>query len=113
MTDRPADVCRGLLAALEASEGRRQRRKRDTTPDAIGQGIKRTLLERAVTEDPAAEDFEAWLLEQCLARAEPWGAGAVQAMAREILHEWRLARTVDGFGGWLAKGAPSADRVSS
>src|SRR5690606_22702639 len=42
---RPADFCRGLLAALDASEGRRRRRKRDTTPDAIGLAIKRELLE--------------------------------------------------------------------
>ena len=32
---RPAAVCRGLLDALEASEGRRRRRHRDTTPDAL------------------------------------------------------------------------------
>jgi hypothetical protein len=113
MTAHPAAICRGLLAALEASEGRRQRRRRDTTPDAVGLGIKRALLERAVAENPAAEEFEAWLLEQCLVPSEPGGAGAVQAMAREILHEWRLAGTVGGFGRWLAKGAPSADRAKS
>ena len=45
---RPAEVCRELLAALEASEGRRQRRKRDTTPDAIGLAIKLDLLQRAI-----------------------------------------------------------------
>jgi hypothetical protein len=50
---RPAEVCRALLAALDASEGRRRRRKRDTTPDAIGLAIKRCLLEQAVREDPA------------------------------------------------------------
>jgi len=33
---RPAVVCGQLLAALAASDGRRRRRKRDTTPDAIG-----------------------------------------------------------------------------
>jgi hypothetical protein len=41
-----------LLNALEASEGRRQRRKRDTTPDAIGLGIKRRLLEEAIHVSP-------------------------------------------------------------
>ena len=55
----PAAVCVELLAALEASEGRRKRRKRDTTPDAIGLAIKRELLEAAVREAPAAAEFEA------------------------------------------------------
>ena len=45
---RPADVCRALLAALDASEGRRQKRKRDQTPDAFGLAVKRDLLRRAV-----------------------------------------------------------------
>src|SRR5438132_12968000 len=50
VNERPAVVCRELLAALDASEGRRRRRKRDTTPDAIGLTIKRDLLERAVEQ---------------------------------------------------------------
>ena len=33
---RPAQLCAELINALEASEGRRRRRARDTTPDAIG-----------------------------------------------------------------------------
>jgi hypothetical protein len=41
---RPAEFCRQLLATLDVSEGRRKRRKRDTTPDAIGLAIKRDLL---------------------------------------------------------------------
>ena len=64
---RPAAVCRELLAALEASEGRRRRRKRDTTPDAIGLAIKLDLLQRAIAADPDPDQFEAWLQEQCIA----------------------------------------------
>src|SRR5690348_697382 len=64
---RPGEICRELLAALDASEGRRRRRKRDTTPDAIGLTIKRDLLERAIADDPEPDEFEAWLHEQCLA----------------------------------------------
>jgi hypothetical protein len=45
---RPADVCKALLAALEASEGRRRKRKRDQTPDMIGLSIKRSLVLPAV-----------------------------------------------------------------
>jgi hypothetical protein len=95
----PAEFARTLLAAADdASEGRRRRRKRDTTPDAIGLSIKRSLLESAVADDPSAQEFEGWLLEQCTACCGPHGAGAVQAMALEILDEWHLARTVEVFG---------------
>lgn len=108
---RPADLCRELLAALEASEGRRRRRKRDTTADAIGLGIKRALLERAVTDDPSSETFEGWLLERCLEGAATVSVGAVRAMALEILAEWRLAAADPTFRAWLARGAPSSDQT--
>jgi hypothetical protein len=55
---RPAHVCSRLLAALDASEGRRRRRKRDTTPDAIGLALKRTILEETVRQDPDPEFYE-------------------------------------------------------
>jgi hypothetical protein len=107
---RPAEVCRGLLAALEASEGRRKKRARDTTADAIGIGIKQSLLEAAVRDDPAAEAFEGWLLEQCLAAPADVGVGAMRAMALEVLQEWKLASGSHDFAAWLAAGAPSEDR---
>ena len=106
---RPGQVCRELLAALDASEGRRRRRKRDTTPDAIGLTIKRDLLERAIAADPAPDQFEAWLHEQCLAAG---GAeGGVRAMALSIFEEWRLAQEADSFRDWLSRGAPSDDAL--
>jgi hypothetical protein len=104
---RPAEFCRRLLAAVAASEGRQKRRKRDTTPDSIGTELKRGLLERAVREDPAPEDFEAWLLERCLEAGR--GGGAVRAIALGIFEEWRLARASPALGWWLAEGAPSDD----
>jgi hypothetical protein len=107
MTARPAAVCRELLAALEASEGRRRRRRRDTTPDAIGLGIKRALLEQAVADDPDPAAFEGWLLERCLSAGG--AAGATRAMALEVLAEWRLASSVPDFSAWLDRGAPSDD----
>lgn len=107
---RPADVCRGLLAALEAAEGRRRRRKRDTRPDAIGLGIKRDLLAQAVRDDPSPDDFEGWLLEHCLAADGTASVGAVRAMATDILAEWQLASVSPEFRDWLAAGAPSEDR---
>ena len=104
---RPGAVCDRLLAAMEGSEGRRKKRKRDTTPDAIGLGIKRDLLAAAAAADPPPDEFEGWLLEQCLA-AGPL-AGATRAMALEILDEWRVALASDGFRDWLEAGAPSDD----
>lgn len=104
---RPATVCRELLHALEASEGRRKRRKRNTTPDAIGLEVKRDLLVRAVEANPDAADFEAWLLEQCTSSGA--GEGGVRAMALSIYEEWRLSHHADAFRNWLAAGAPSDD----
>ena len=104
---RPAAVCQELLAALDASEGRRRRRKRDTTPDAIGLAIKLDLRQRAIAADPEPDEFEAWLQQQCLA-AGP-SEGGVRAMALSIFEEWRLAAEADYFRDWLARGAPSDD----
>jgi hypothetical protein len=106
---RPAQLCAALLAALDAADGRTRRRKRDQTPDRIGLGIKRRLLEDAVRDDPAPEAFEGWLLERCLAGEGAAGVGPVRAMALDVLLEWRLARSVRSFAEWLARGAPSDD----
>jgi hypothetical protein len=116
---RPADVCRQLLAALDASEGRRRRRKRNTTPDSIGLSIKRWLLEEAVQDNPEAHEFEGWLLERSLSAREFHGpgdeaqlfaaSGPVRAMALELLSEWRLAESPGAFRTWLTEGAPSDD----
>ena len=110
MSLRPADVCRGLLAALDASDGRRKRRVRDTTADTIGLGIKRAILEAAVREQPSADAFEGWLLGQCLAAPPDVGVGAMRAMAREVAMEWKLAKESPDFSAWLVSGAPSDDR---
>lgn len=104
---RPAEVCARLLAALDASEGRRRRRKRNTTPDAIGMAIKRRLLEETVRDDPDPGAYEGWLLERCLRHDGP--SGPVQAMAREIFAEWRLVGESNEFRSWLLHGAPSDD----
>jgi hypothetical protein len=109
VTARPREICAGLLAALEASEGRRRRRQRDTTADAIGLGIKRELLEAAQAADPEPADFEAWLLERCLTPSGGIPVGAARAMALEILAEWRLAAVAPDFVRWLEGGAPSDD----
>ena len=107
---RPSEVCRELLETIEASEGRRKRRVRDTTADSIGLHIKRTLLEEIVRADPEANDFEGWLLERCL--AEGSADGPLRAIAMTIWEEWRLTSTSEEFRQWLAAGAPSADRES-
>ena len=106
---RPADVCRALLAALEASEGRRRKRKRDQTPDAFGLAVKRALLQRAVEDDPPPEAFEEWLLNYPPSCKAPELAGPAFAMARAVFDEWRLAQTLGEFRLWLELGAPSDD----
>lgn len=103
---RPAVICQQLLQAMDASEGRRQRRKRNTTPDALGMEVKRALLEAAVADDPAADQFDAWLFSQVHAAAF---GGATRAMAMQIRDEWEFAIASGRFRGWLAAGAPSED----
>jgi hypothetical protein len=105
-TLRPAEVCKALLSALEASEGRRRRRKRDQTPDGIGLTFKRELLEQAVRDDPDPEAFEEWLLNYSASRDS---AGGILAMARAVFEEWRLAHSMGEFKSWLEQGAPSDD----
>ena len=106
---RPADVCKALLTALDASEGRKRKRKRDQTPDTIGLSIKRSLLEHAVADDPNPEAFEEWLLRYPVDCDTPQWPGGVSAMARALLEEWRLAHSLGEFRAWLEQGAPSDD----
>lgn len=106
---RPSEICKALLAALEASEGRRKRRKRDQTPDAIGLTVKRELLKRAVEEDPEPEAFEEWLLNYPPTCGDPELTGPASAMARAVFDEWRLAHSLEDFRVWLDRGAPSDD----
>lgn len=106
---RPSDVCRALLAALDASDGRRRQRKRDQSADVIGLAIKRDLLQRAVAEDPPADGFEEWLLKYPLSCSSPELVGPAFAMARAVFEEWRLAHTLGEFRRWLEQGAPSDD----
>ena len=108
---RPADVCRALLAALDASDGRRRKRKRDQTADAFGLAVKRDLLQRAVDEDPAPHAFEEWLFDYPQTCGRPEQIGPAVAMARAVFEEWRLAHTLRDFKQWLENGAPSDDAI--
>jgi hypothetical protein len=105
-TLRPGEFCRLSLQALDASEGRSRRRKRDQTPDTLGMGIKRDLLERGAEADPPPEGFEGWLMEQVLASPV---SGPVRAMCVQILDEYRAAQVSPTLSDWLLQGAPSAD----
>ena len=104
---RPGEVAKLLLRALEASEGRRKRRKRDTTPDALGQSLERDLLSRIVADDPDPAAFEAWLVERC--REAGLASGPIRALATKVLDEWRLAHASPEFRAWLRAGARSDD----
>jgi hypothetical protein len=102
---RPAVFARQLLAALDASEGRRRRRTRDTRPDALGLDLERALLEALIREDPGPEALGAWLAAQCTGPA----AGGRRALARAIWEEWQLAAASEEFRRWLEQGARSED----
>jgi hypothetical protein len=104
---RPAQICSRLLAALDGSEGRRRKRKRNTTPDSIGLALKRNILEATVREDPEPEWYEQWLVDRCLTSTE--ASGPMLAMARDILADWHLAQDSVFFRDWLEHGAPSDD----
>lgn len=104
---RPSLFSEKLLSAMEASEGRRRKRARNTTPDAIGMGVKRDLLRKVIAEDPEPEAFEGWLYAQVLAAGT--GNGATRAMALDIQGEWRMVATLPSFREWLAHDTPSAD----
>jgi hypothetical protein len=106
---RPSEVCRALLAALEASDGRRRKRKRDQTADAFGLAVKRDLLQRVVDEDPPPHAFEEWLFNYPTTCERPELAGPALAMARAVFEEWRLTYTLRDFKLWLERGAPSDD----
>lgn len=106
----PGEFARQALDAIDASEGRRKRRKRDTTPDRIGLDLKRDLLARLAAESPDAATLEAWLLTTIHAADDP---GATRAMCGEILDEYRAASSSGSFREWLQRGAPSDDRERS
>lgn len=106
----PAELCRGLLGALDASEGRRRRRSRNTTADIIGLAIQREILEAAVRDEPAPDEFEAWLLDRCL--AEGFADGAQRAMALFIWDQWQLAQRAPDVQAWILAGGHSDDRES-
>lgn len=100
----PGDYCELALQAIEVSEARRKRRKRNTGPDAIGMEIKRELLRQGAHDRPEPEEFEAWLMEQVMQADAP---GAVRAMALEVLADYQTACDYHSFSGWLAEGAPT------
>ncbi len=108
MTVTPAELCRGLLGALDASEGRRKRRARDTTADSIGLAIQRDLLESIVHDQPTPDEFEAWLLARC--ETEGVGDGGVRSMALAIWDQWQLAQRAPDVRAWILSGAHSDDR---
>ena len=108
MTITPLELCRGLLDALDASEGRRKRRARNTTADTIGLAIQRELLEDIVRDAPAPDEFEGWLVERC--EREGASDGAMRSMALSIWDQWQLAQQAPDVRAWMLSGARSDDR---
>ena len=110
MTLTPAELCRGLFRALDASEGRRKRRVRNTNADSIGLAIQRDILEAVVRDEPAPDEFEAWLMDRC--EAEGVADGPQRAMALVIWDQWQLALRAPDIQAWILAGGHSDDRES-
>ncbi len=53
--------------------------------------------------------FEGWLLKFSHDNIGTQSFGAIAAMARAVLEEWRLAHAMGDFKAWLDRGAPSDD----
>lgn len=100
----PVQYCSYALQAIEVSEERRKRRKRDTGPDVIGMDIKRDLLRKAIEDKPEPDQFEAWLMEQVI---NSGAGGPVRAMALEVFADYQNACADPSFSQWLADGAPT------
>ena len=100
----PAAYAEQALNAIDVSEARRKKRKRDTRSDLTGMNIKRGLLEGAIHDQPAPDEFEGWLMEQVF--QAPAG-GPIRAMAMEVLADYENARLFHSFNNWLADGAPT------
>lgn len=103
----PAEFARQALEAIEASEGRRKKRHRNTTPDRIGLDLKRDILAGLADEAPPAEELEEWLQRRIVGSPDP---GATRAMCLDVFDEYRAATLSPSFREWLARGAPSDDR---
>src|SRR3989442_10032059 len=71
--------------------------------------LKRRLLAEAIEQDPDPEAFDTWLLERCLARAEAVSMGAMRAMARDVLEEWRVSSASARLPRLLRAGPPAPD----
>jgi hypothetical protein len=81
---------------------------RNTNADSIGLAIQRGILEAAVRDEPAPDEFEAWLLDRCL--AEGIADGAQRAMALFIWDQWQLALRAPDVQAWIVAGGHSDDR---
>lgn len=96
---RPAEICARLLASVDASEGRRKRRARNTTPDALGLNLKRQILADAIAADPDPDLFEGWLLTWAMANGAAYGPAL--ALCRDVLYEWQTISSSPDYQGWL------------
>jgi hypothetical protein len=109
---RPAEFC-----ALERKlvDGMAMRKKRNVQMGPV-QDIKVKLLDHVAASDPEPGAFTAALGEAILAVSEGLGTGPAQAVASDLLMDWDLACSSQGFVTWLRQAAaakPSPRQPSS
>jgi hypothetical protein len=109
---RPAEFCaleRQLIAGMA------MRKKRNVAMGPV-QHIKVQLLDHIAAADPDPRQFTAALGEAILAVSEGLGTGPAQAVASDLMMDWDLACSSQGFVSWLrqaAVGKPLPPRSSS
>jgi hypothetical protein len=99
----PAEFCaleRHLVSAMA------MRKKRNVKMEAAQQ-LKLSLLDYVATAEPPRDQFSATLAEAVLAVSEGLSTGPAQAVASDLLMDWHLACTSDGFVQWLRASAHS------
>lgn len=99
----PAEFCvleRQLVAKMT------MRKKRNIKMETA-QALKLRLLEFVEHAAPEPPLFTATLSEAVLAVSEGPGTGPAQAVASDLLMDWELACTSDGFISWLRAEAHS------
>jgi hypothetical protein len=98
---RPAEFCaleRELVVRMS------MRKKRHVQMGPVQQ-LKLQLLEHIQAADPEPEGFESALAEAVFLVSAGQGTGPAQAVASDLLMDWQLAATSQGFVDWLRHAA--------
>jgi hypothetical protein len=88
---------------LAAGGGPPRARARDQQADLAGEALRREILNRLVTLDPATEDMEQALLSIAGDLGQP--SGPARAVGLSIRQEWEMARANPEYWSFLVREA--------